>query len=127
MRVLRPGGRLVTADVIRNMPLKGRFERMMQTNNWNFFCSKYCVPKENSDYPQDYVTKLEKANFVNVDLQSIRDEVYPKLHAYMASDPSMLRRFHLLARLPYKLALFFDDSKVYAPYDYVLVKAEKAA
>ncbi len=45
----------------------------------------------------------------------------------MATEPSMLRRFHPLARLPYRLTLKFDAASVYSAYNYVLAVAQKPA
>ena len=82
-------------------------------------------PEANSDSHESYRAKLERQGFVGVRITSIREQVYPGLHAFMARDPSMLRRFHWLARLPYYLMLRFDADAVYSAYDYVLVEAEK--
>lgn len=125
LRVLRPGGRLVLADVIRMKPMESAWQRFIQKNNWNFFSLKYGVPEANADTQETYAEKLRLTGFVNIQVESIREQVYPQLHHFMATDPHMLKRFHFLARLPYYLALRFDASKVYIAYDYVLVSAEK--
>ncbi len=126
-RVLRPGGRLALADVIRAQPDPRPFHRRMQAFNWKFFTQKYAVPAANADDRASYAAKLTAAGFTNVRVDSIRHEVYPGLHHYMATEPSMLRRFHWLARLPYKLTLRFKSDSVYSAYDYVLAVADKPA
>ncbi|MGE5272125.1 MAG: SAM-dependent methyltransferase [Thiohalocapsa sp.] len=127
LRVLRPGGRLALADVIRADPDPQPWRRRVQDFNWRFFMQKYAVPAANADTRASYAAKLAAAGFGEVRVQSIRQHVYPGLHHYMATEPSMLRRFHPLARLPYKLTLRFDAAAVYSAYDYVLVSAEKPA
>ena len=127
LRVLKPGGRLVLADVIQMKPMESAWQRMIQRSNWNFFSKKYVVPEANADTQETYVEKLRRTGFVNIQMESIREQVYPQLHHYMATDPAMLKRFHFLARLPYYLAVRFDASKVYISYEYVLVSAEKPA
>lgn len=124
-RVLRPGGRLVLADVIRMPPAPDAVSRLSQDFAWNFFCMKYSVPKENSDTRETYSRKLGESGFRDVAIESIREQVYPGLHRFMASDPSMLRRFHPLARLPYRLSLRFKAERVYQAYDYVIASAVK--
>ncbi len=125
MRVLRPGGRLSLADVIRNDPEPSAFGRRVQDFNWKFFMQKYAVPDANADDRASYAAKLRAAGFVDVEVRSIRHEVYPGLHRFMASDPEMLQRFHPIARMPYKLSLRFSHDKVYSAYDYVLATARK--
>ncbi|MBN8871217.1 MAG: methyltransferase domain-containing protein [Rhodospirillales bacterium] len=124
-RVLRPGGRLVLADVIRAHPDPRPFRRRVQDFNWRFFEQKYAVPSANADTRESYAAKLTATGFAGARVDSIRHEVYPGLHHHMATDPAMLKRFHPLARLPYKLTLRFDADAVYSAYDYVLAVAEK--
>jgi ubiquinone/menaquinone biosynthesis C-methylase UbiE len=126
-RVLRPGGRLVLADVIRADPDPRRLRRATQNFNWRFFTTKYAVPIENSDTRGTYASKLATAGFDQVEVRSIRNDVYPGLHRFMRTDPSMLKRFHPLARLPYRMTLRFDAGAVYSAYDYVLASANKPA
>lgn len=126
-RVLRPGGRLVLADVIQALPVEGSFRRRMQAFNWKFFMQKYAVPAANADTRFTYAAKLAASGFANAKVESISQDVYPGLHHYMATEPSMLRRFHWLARLPYRLTLRFKAEAVYSAYDYVLAVAEKPA
>lgn len=124
-RVLRPGGRLVLADVIRAKPDPSRWRRRMQDFNWRFFTEKYAVPAANADDRASYAAKLRAAGFTAERVDSIRHHVYPGLHHYMATEPAMLRRFHPLARLPYRMTLLFPADSVYSAYDYVLAVAEK--
>lgn len=124
-RALKPGGRLALADVIRADPNPSSFQQRMQRFNWNFFMQKYAVPVANSDDRESYATKLKAAGFVNVKVESISNHVYPGLHKFMGDDPSMLQRFHWLARMPYRLTLLFKPEKVYSAYNYVLATAEK--
>ena len=125
-RVLKPGGRLALADVIMADPDPRAFQRRVQRFNWNFFMKKYAVPQANADTKETYAAKLRAAGFTNVSVRSIRDEVYPGLHAFMASDKSMLKRFHWLARLPYYMTLKFKAELVYSAYDYILATADKS-
>ena len=126
-RVLRPGGRMVLADVIRAHPDPRPFRRRVQDFNWRFFEQKYAVPAADADTRESYAAKLTAAGFAGANVSSVRHEVYPGLHHHMATDPAMLKRFHPLARLPYKLTLRFDADAVYSAYDYVLATAEKPA
>lgn len=126
-RVLRPGGRIVLCDVIRSPPDPRPFRRRVQNFNWKFFTQKYAVPEANSDTRASYAAKLTATGFTGVRVDSISHDVYPGLHHFMKTDPSMLRRFHWLARLPYRLTLKFPSEQVYSAYDYVLAVAEKPA
>ena len=114
-RVLKPGGRLALADVIMGDPDRRAFQRRIQRFNWNFFMKKYAVPQANADTKETYAAKLRAAGFTNVSVRSIRHEVYPGLHAFMASDKSMLKRFHWLARLPYYMTPSSRRSRCTAP------------
>ncbi len=126
-RVLKPGGKLALADVIMADPDPSAFQRRMQRFNWNFFMKKYAVPEANADTKETYAAKLKAADFTNVSVRSIRHEVYPGLHAFMAKDKSMLKRFHWLARLPYYMTTKFKAESVYSAYDYILATADKGS
>ena len=125
LRVLRPGGRIVLADMARMPPAGGMMQRMNQKNTWHFYSMKYDVPKENADDVHSYARKMEAAGFVNVRAESIREHVFGPLHRYMAREPKFLERWHPPARFPYKIALKFDADKVYSAYDYLLAVGEK--
>jgi cyclopropane fatty-acyl-phospholipid synthase-like methyltransferase len=125
-RVLRPGGRLVLADVIA-MPLPDQwFKRVLYQSTWFSFRTNYFVSKENVDTQETYVQKLNASGFCNVRLASIWDDVYPPFHRWLAK-PGTLKRFHPLARFPYYCALRFDPKMVYGALDYVIVSADKPA
>ena len=124
-RVLRPGGRLVLADVIMAEPSRSAFQRRIQRFNWNFFAQKYAVPEANFDTRPTFAAKLRAAGFAGEEVRSISAEVYPGLHRYMAEDPQMLARFHPLARMPYRMTLRFPAERVYSAYDYVLARGRK--
>lgn len=124
-RVLRPGGRLVLADVIRNPPEAGPLRRMMQDFTWNAFVKKFAVPRQNADRSDSYADKLQAAGFANVRVASIRDHIFPGWHQSLAQDSVLLRRLHPVARLPYRLLVHLDPDTVYGAFDYVLASARK--
>jgi ubiquinone/menaquinone biosynthesis C-methylase UbiE len=125
-RVLRPGGRLVLADVIRNAPDARRFRRGLQDLTWAAFARKFAVPPENADERDAYADKLQAEGFTDAQVTSIRDHVFPGWHRALAQDPGLMRRLHFVGRLPYRLLLGFKANTVYGAFDYVLASARKA-
>jgi ubiquinone/menaquinone biosynthesis C-methylase UbiE len=124
-RVLRPGGRLVLADVIRAAPERNPLRRPLQSFTWARFAEVFSIPAANADGRDDYAAKLWAAGFGDVDVTSIRDQVFPGWHAALRHDPALLRRLPLAGRAPYRLLMRFDWDTVYGAFDYVLASARK--
>ena len=123
-RVLKPGGRLVAADVAA-MPKPSGWKRLSYWYSWQVFRTQYDVPTENVYGTEVYAERLRDAGFSGVRVDSIRDQVWAPMHDFVGRHPKMLSRLHLLARLPYKMALKFPASVAYAAYDYVLAVGDK--
>jgi hypothetical protein len=84
------------------------------------------VPPANVDSQAAYQRKLEASGFGPVAVTSLRADVFPPLHHWLAQ-PGRLRRFHPLARLPWYALRRLDAHIVYGAVDYVLVSADKPA
>ncbi len=126
-RVLKPGGRLVMADIIPMPRVSGRIGRLQQRLSWWLVASKFAIPPENAYTRPTYHAMLAVRGFEDIGIESIREAVYPPLHQYLARHPETLSRLHPLARLPAWLALRFDAASVYRGLDYVLATASKPA
>ena len=124
-RVLRPGGRLATADILPLPPAPGLRRRLEQRLSWGLVASRFAIPAENAYPAAAYRAKLVQAGFRDVALESIRDRVYAPLHHYLAAHPEALRRLHPLPRLLARLALRRSPGSVYRGLDYVLAAAIK--
>ncbi|AAM71629.1 MAG TPA: methyltransferase domain-containing protein [Chlorobaculum sp.] len=124
-RVLRPGGRLVTADIVPTENSGNPFRRMEQWFSWNLVAGKFNIPQENYYLIPSYQNKLTKAGFVQIDIKSIRDDVYEPLHAYLAKNRTFFAKMHPLARIMAQLTLNRSAESVYAGLDYILSYAEK--
>ena len=124
-RVLRPGGRLVTADIIPTPAAKGFKERLEQRLSWGLVASRFAIPGENADSRPAYFSKLALAGFGQIRIESIRDRVYAPLHRYLGAHPETLERLHPLTGPPIRFALRFDPESVYRGLDYVLASAVK--
>jgi SAM-dependent methyltransferase len=124
-RVLRPGGRLVTADIIP-MPATSAFaERLKHRLSWGVVAGKFAIPPENAYTRPTYHSKLAITGFGAIRIESIREQVYAPLHQFLAGHPETLRRLHPMARPPARFALRFDAASIYRGLDYVLATAVK--
>ena len=124
-RVLRPGGRLVMADIIP-MPATSAFgERLKQRLSWGLVAGKFAIPPENAYTRPTYHSKLAITGFGEIRIDSIREQVYAPLHRFLTEHPEALQRLHPMARLPARFALQFDAASVYCGLDYVLATAMK--
>ena len=125
-RVLRPGGRLVLADVIATPAPPQWGARLWHRAIWAAFCSKFGVPKANVETQDTYRHTLQTAGFGRIEITSIWDEVFPPLHHWLAQ-PGTVQRFHPLARLPCYVARRLDARVAFGAFDYVIVSADKLA
>lgn len=124
-RVLRPGGRLVLADIIRAAPAKDQLRRQLQDFTWRQFAEKFAIPAANADRRAPYAAKLRAAGFDAVEVAPISDHVFPGWHRALREDPALFARLPLAGRLPYRFLLNFDARTVYGALDYVLATAKK--
>lgn len=124
-RVLRPGGRLVLADVIRNAPAGNPIRRRLRNAAWNRFTEKFAIPPANAMNRESYAEALQRTGFKDIDVASIRDDVFPGWHAALANDPALLRRLPLAGRVPYRVLRRLDADMIYGAFDYVLATARK--
>ncbi|MES2710983.1 MAG: methyltransferase domain-containing protein [Pseudomonadota bacterium] len=126
-RVLRPGGRLVLADLIRAEPARSPGGRRWQACTWPVFARIFSVPEANADRQDGYADKLAAAGFRGVDLRSIGEDVFPGWHRALREDRALFRRLPLPGQLAYAALLPVDPDRVYSALDYVLASARKPA
>lgn len=124
-RVLRPGGRLVLADIIRAAPDANPLRRRWQALSWRGFAAKFAIPDANADRRDAYVGRLSAAGFAGVRATPIGHEVFPGWHRALSEDPALFQRLPLAGRLPYRALCRFPAEQVYAALDYVLAVAQK--
>jgi hypothetical protein len=123
--VLRPGGRLVTADILPMPQVSGWLPRLQQRLSWWLVASRFAIPPENAYTRPAYHALLALRGFEAIRVASIREAVYPPLHQYLRQHPPSLRRLHPLTRAAARLALRADAASVYRGLDYVLATARK--
>lgn len=119
-RVLKPGGRLVTADIVPMRQHDGDY-----SVSWRLTASKFAIPQANAYSRQHYAELLRTSGFAAVSVESIRDAVYAPLYGFVKRQPEILNRLHPLVRLPVRLSLKFDAENVFNGLDYVIASAEK--
>ena len=124
-RVLRSGGRLVTADILPMKNSDNPFRRVEQWISWNMVAVKFNIPQENYYLIPVYNEKLSKAGFANIDIESIRDDVYTPLHEYLSRDRTFVGKLHPLAKILAQSTFNRSADSVYAGLDYILSYAEK--
>lgn len=121
-RVLKPGGRLVTADIIpRSYPFVKR-----PSLAWRLTASRFAIPGDNVYPLEDYRALLERTGFVDADVQSIRDDVYPPLHQHLRDNSAVLKALHPVPRVAAQLALLPSAMHTFGGLDYVIGYGRKA-
>ncbi|MCF1183146.1 methyltransferase domain-containing protein [Marichromatium gracile] len=127
LRLLRPGGRLVLADILPLAPAEGWSRRLAQRWSWREVATKFAIPAENA-YPRaEYAERLRACGFTGVEVESIRDRVYAPLHAYLRANPERLSTLPPALRTAVRFGLWLEPDTVFAGLDYVLASAERPA
>jgi len=124
-RVLRPGGRLVTADIIP-MPRTGDWRhRLSQRLSWWLVATRFAVPAENAYSTPSYHAYLRLAGFDGIKIESIRDRVYAPLLGHLRANPWVIDRVHPAVRPMARLSLRLGDEAFGSGLDYILASAVK--
>jgi len=126
-RVLRPGGRLVLADVLPAAPAATRLGRLNQRLVWNATATLLVIPEANADSPDHYTEKLQAAGFGAVTLRSISDQVFPGWQRAVSHDRDLQRRLGAFGQLPLAAFRLLNYGPLYHAFDYVLATARKPA
>lgn len=124
-RVLKPGGRLVTADIIPAYSSAEGSVTGRRSLAWRLTASKFSIPNENAYSQAEYRQRLAAKGFVDCSIRSIRDAVYRPLHTYLRHTPLLFDALHPLARIPAWVSLQFDADRVFRGLDYVISRAVK--
>ena len=123
-RVLRPGGRLATADGIGSAgdPPLGMINRLA--------LKRWCVPLANVYDGAEYQKRLTAIGFTNVRVESIRKYVFPgclKYHALRNRGVSMYEATIELTQQEIDSCAGLELFKITGLTDYVLCSADKPA
>ena len=134
-RVLKTGGRLSIADIVpisktngqRKTGLIGWLLEAIRLAAWKIPRCNYVAGIA------DYRSRLENAGFSNVQITSIKDDVFLPLRKKVLSirkDPDLLKRLHPLHQTSISVAAyaaFISHGSPFAPMDYILVSANKTS
>lgn len=134
-RVLKNGGRLSMADIIPISTNNGQWKPGLLA--WilePIRLAAWKIPRCNYyDGVDEYRSRLEKAGFTNVQITSIKDDVFVPLRKKVLSinkHPKILKRLHPLHQTRISIAAyasFISHGPPFAPMDYIIVSADKAA
>jgi ubiquinone/menaquinone biosynthesis C-methylase UbiE len=124
-RVLKPGGRLATADILPAVPAGDPLTRAVQRFTWRMTARTWNIPDANAVRPAAYARQLHAAGFTNVRITSIRKRVYAPLHRHLAGREKLFPDLPTPARVAARAALSVPPELAYSGLDYVIATADK--
>lgn len=124
-RVLKPGGRLATADILPAAAADDPLTRAVQRATWRITARTWNIPDANAVRPPAYARQLGAAGFTNVRITSIRDRVYAPLHRHLAGRSDLFPGLPTPARMAARAALSVPPALAYSGLDYVIATADK--
>jgi SAM-dependent methyltransferase len=120
-RLLRPGGRLVLADSIPSGPDVNPWRHPLRALLNDAIRAALAVPRANV-YPREvYAAKLAAAGFEAVQVESIRDKVFPGWYRALVEDPGLRQRLGPMGWLLRR----FPKTQLSEGFDYVLAVARR--
>lgn len=124
-RVLKPGGRLATADILPAAPADDPLRRSVQQLTWSVTAQTWRIPQANAVRPATYAHQLAEAGFTDVRITSIRDRVYAPLHRHLAARRALFPDLPAPARAAARAALAVPPELAYSGLDYVIATGVK--
>lgn len=121
-RVLKPGGRIVLADLVTTASEyqggpRAKVGRFLATRFWQ-------IPDENLYGADEYLARLTKSGFSNASVETISDRVFPPFAAHASR---RAKESDVVARVNPLLRALWGRGSSERIFDYVIVSATRAS
>ena len=122
-RVLRPGGRIGTADIV---PLVKSGFNIAECVRMYLARSFWQIPAENMYTEEVYRNKMKEAGFKNIEIRSIAASVYKPLSKFLKTrlyEKDIVERTDPLILTAYRKSM--QDTHSWNSFDYIIATGEK--